>query len=147
MRITVPVALNAVADGATFTIATGAITAAGAGALTDVVTPQNVTLYANGGEYTGAASASGGGMAVVFDGGAGNETLPAGDYYIDLELVGGVIDSTGGTPSASRTLVNVGATNSGDVSAAIKANFATLAERIAAIEATLEANNIVVPVA
>lgn len=87
-KVTVNVAIPTTAHGDVFTIATGDITLAGAGALADVVGGQTISINLNGGKYDCDSTIAVGGLAVTWDGGAGEVDLTAGGYYVDVDLIG-----------------------------------------------------------
>lgn len=124
-------AVSTLAHGGVFTITTSELQAVvpAATIADDVIQPQNLTVYANGGSTACATTIVTGALRVVWDGGTNQEDLPAADYYIDISLldeedVVSLDDNSGGAVGAS--IVAVGATNSGDVSAAINGNFASV---------------------
>ena len=81
--------VSTLAHGGVFTITTGELQVAvpGATIADDVIQPQDLTIYANGGETACSTTIVTGALRVVWDGGANQEDLPAGDLYIDINLL------------------------------------------------------------
>lgn len=140
---------SAVTAGNTFTIPNGEQAQA------DFVTPQDVTVETYTREFTCAASFGASEITVTWPAGAPYD-LPAGEYYIDFDLVGGaalpsdvsvaanqadstvmsdITDNSGGT--ADGTIATVGDTSTTDQSAAINNNFADLVAKNVALETEL----------
>lgn len=129
---TIKKSIATLAHAGVFTITTGDIAAVVPGATVsgDVVQPQTLTLYANGGSVSCATTIVTGALRVAWDGGTNEEALPAGDYYIDVSLideadVASLTDSTGGTPGAT-----LAASTSTYDAAIINDNVATLNAKI-----------------
>lgn len=138
-RITVKHSRALVETGNNFTITTGDITIHGVSA-SDLVTPQDIVIHANGGEYTVEATVSGANVVVAWDGGV---DLPAADYYIDLDVIGtdtpgvsenvaDMTDNSGGT--ASTTLAAMTVTTPADL-AAVAAQLVIIRNAIASLAA------------
>lgn len=140
---------SAVAAAGTFTIPNGEQAQA------DFVTPQDVTIEVYAREFTCSASFGASEITVTWPAGAPYD-LPAGEYYIDFDLVGGdplsgdasaaanqadstvmssITDNSGGT--ADGTIELVGDTSAANESAAINNNFADLVAKCQALETEL----------